>query len=44
MLLEQSQIANIISVNFEVMPKPYIEYNNKQLAGIYDFMRYGFIL
>ena len=42
--LEQSQIANIISVNFEVMPKPYIEYNNKQLAGIYDFMRYGFIL
>ena len=42
--LEQSQMKNKIPVNFKVNHNPYIEYNQKQLVGIYDFMRYGFIL
>ena len=42
--LDQSQIKNKISVNFKVNHYPYIDYNQKQIVGIYDFMRYGFIL
>ena len=42
--LDQSQMKNKISVNFKVNHNPYIEYNQKQMVGIYDFMRYGFIL
>ena len=42
--LEQSQMKDKIPVNFKVNQNPYIEYNQKQIIGIYDFMRYGFIL
>ena len=42
--LDQSQMKNKISANFKVNHNPYIEYNQKQIVGIYDFMRYGFIL
>jgi hypothetical protein len=37
-------MKNKIPVNFKVNHNPYIEYNQKQIIGIYDFMRYGFIL
>ena len=37
-------MKNKIPMNFKVNHNPYIEYNQKQLVGIYDFMRYGFIL
>ena len=42
--LKNSLITKKIKCNYEVNPKPYIEYNQKQIVGIYDFMRYGFIL
>ena len=42
--LDQSQMKNKISVNFKVIHNPYIEYNQIQIVGIYDFMIYGFIL
>ena len=37
-------MKNKIPLNFKVYHNPYIEYNQKQIVGIYGFMRYGFIL
>ena len=44
--LEKAQSSNKIICNFEnnQKDKTYIEYNQKQVTGLNNFMRYGFIL